>query len=133
MRGKERSMNRVGRILGLTVMAIGLLTVLSGLGDMAKSKLAGASAVAVLSSGEIAVAVASKQQIQLYSAEGHFLKDVTVDSGPGGIRDHRVHRPQGVRFLRVRLYLPRSLCPHARDYDGQVIPRALPSPVTLPS
>ena len=82
----ERPMNRVGRILGLTGMAIGLLTVASGLGDMAKSKLVGASAVAVLSSGEIAVAVASKQQIQLYSAEGHFLKDVTVDSGRGGIR-----------------------------------------------
>ena len=42
MRGKERSINRVGRIFGLTVMAIGLLTVASGLGDMAKSKLVGA-------------------------------------------------------------------------------------------
>ncbi len=107
-------MKRILMLCGLLFVALGVYTGATALVGSEESNIEGASAIAVLSSGEIVVAVSHDQRVLLYSPEGRLLQAVSVDSGWGGIR-LRALPDGGFQAATVR---NRRL--YTFDSDGQI-------------
>jgi hypothetical protein len=73
-------------VCGTLFLFLGLYVVLSAPPAGEESDLEYASSIIVLATGDLAVGIAHREEVQLYSSQGDFLGAIPVDSEQGGIR-----------------------------------------------
>ena len=79
-------MKRVLLISGALFILLGVFVASAAYRPDGRSSIKDASSIAVLASGQIAVAIAQDEEVQVYSADGEYLSSVPIDSGHGWIR-----------------------------------------------